>query len=87
LLNRSYRLYCRVAAIAFALITIYALTVNIINQQLVHDWFHSVLHLTSAVFGAYAGWKATDIVLARVFTWSIGTLYLVLGIYGWFNRP
>ena len=85
LVNPAYRTYCRVAAVAFTVITIYALAVTIIRQQLAHDWFHSVLHLTSALLGAYAGWKATDIVLARVFTWSIGALYLGLGTYGWFT--
>jgi hypothetical protein len=28
------------------------------------------------VLGAYAGWRATDIVVARVFTWSIRVLTL-----------
>ena len=84
-MNPSYRAYCRVAAAAGAVITIYALAVNRVRQHLAHDWFHSVLHLTSAALGAYAGWMAADIILARVFTWTIGMLYLGLGIYGWFT--
>jgi hypothetical protein len=83
--NCSYRLYCRIATVAFAIITIYAMALNLIHHQLAQDWFHSVLHLTSGLLGAYAGWKATDVVLAKVFTWSIGMLYFALGTYGWFT--
>lgn len=84
-MNYSYRLYCRVATVAFAIITIYAPTVNLIHHQLAHDWFHSVLHLVSALLGAYAGWKATDVLVAKIFTWSTGMLYFGLGTYGWFT--
>ena len=83
--NPSYRAYCRVAAVAFADITIYGLAVNIVRQHLPHDWFHSVLHLSSAAFAAYAGWMAADVILARLFTQTIGILYLALGIDGWFT--
>ena len=83
--NCSYRLYCRIATVAFAIITIYATTVNLIHHQFARDWFHSVLHLTSGLLGAYAGWKATDVVLAKVLTWTIGMLYFALGTYGWFT--
>jgi hypothetical protein len=83
--NRPYYLYCRVAAIVFAIITIYVLTANTVRQHLAHDWFHSVLPVTSAVLGAYAALKVTDVIPAKVFTWSIGVLYLGLGTYGWFT--
>jgi uncharacterized membrane protein YfcA len=83
--NRPYLVYCRAAAVAFVIITIYALTVNVVRQQLAHDWFHSVLHLMSALLGAYAGWNRSDTIPAKVFTWSIGVLYFGLGIYGWFT--
>jgi uncharacterized membrane protein YfcA len=84
-MDHSYRLYCRVAAVVFIVITIYVPTVHALRHQLAGDWFHSVLHLISALLGAYAGWKATGIFPAKMFTWSIGVLYLGLGIYGWFT--
>lgn len=83
--NRSYRLYCRIAAIAFMIITVYASAVNAVRHHQGHDWFHNVLHLMSAVCAAYAGWVAVGIVPARLFTWGIGLLYFVLGTYGWFT--
>ena len=41
--------------------------------------------MCSALFGIYAGWYASNVAPAKVFTWGIGLLYLVLGLYGWFT--
>jgi uncharacterized membrane protein YfcA len=84
-MNRSYRLYSRMAAIAFMVITVYVPAVNAVRHHQGHDWFHHVLHLMSAVCAAYAGWVAVSIVPARLFTWGIGLFYFVLGTYGWFT--
>jgi hypothetical protein len=85
-MNRSYRLYCRIAAIAFIFITVYVPAVKAVRHHQGHYWVHDVLHLMSAVCAAYAGWAAVSFVPARVFTWVVGLFYFVLGIYGWFTR-
>ena len=82
--HRFY-LYCRIAAVAFFLYTAYPVTVKLLEHRLTEDWLHSVLHLCSALFGAYAGWVATGVVPAKLFTWGVGLGYLVLGAYGWFT--
>ena len=84
-MNRAYRLYCRIATIVFVLNTVYPLTTKLLQERLAEDWLHSVLHLCSALFGIYAGWYAPNVTPAKVFTWSIGLLYLALGVYGWFT--
>jgi hypothetical protein len=83
-LEGAYRLYCRIAAIGFVLITVYPVSVKLLEQRLAQDWLHSVLHLGSALLAAYAGWFAINILWAKGFTWAVGFLYLVLGVYGWF---
>jgi hypothetical protein len=83
-MNRSYYLYCRIAALVFVVNTIYPLSLKIYQQRLAGDWLHTFLHLISALFGAYAGWRATTMLPAKAFTWGIGVLYLGLGVYGWF---
>jgi hypothetical protein len=82
--NRSYYLFCRIATVVFATNTIYPVAVKVYQQRLAGDWLHSLLHLMSALFGAYAGWRATSVIPAKAFTWGIGVLYLTLGLYGWF---
>jgi len=69
----------------FAINTIYPVAVKVYQQRLADDWLHSLLHLMSALFGAYAGWRATSVLPAKAFTWGIGALYLGLGVYGWFT--
>jgi hypothetical protein len=44
-----------------------------------------VLHLFSAVAATYAGWLARSVVPAVLFTWGVGTVYLLLGAFGWFT--
>jgi hypothetical protein len=83
--NRRYYLYCRIATVVFAVNTIYPLTLKIYQQRLAGDWLHSLLHLTSALFGVYAGWQAPGVLPAKAFTWGIGMFYLGLGVYGWFT--
>jgi hypothetical protein len=82
-LEGAYRLYSRIAAIGFALITVYPVLVKLLEQRLAQDWLHSVLHLGSALLAAYAGWFAINILWAKGFTWAVGFLYLALGVYGW----
>ena len=82
-MGRAYRLYCRIGTVGFFLTTVYPLTTKLLQERLADDWLHSVLHLCAALFGVYAGWYASNIVPARAFTWGVGLLYLVLGLYGW----
>ena len=84
-MERAYLLYCRIATVVFVVNTVYPLTTKLLQERLAEDWLHSVLHLCSALFGIYAGWYASNSAPARVFTWGIGLLYLVLGVYGWFT--
>ena len=84
-MNRSYRLYSRIGAIAFIVLTVYVPAVDAVRHHQDHDWFHDVLHLMSAVCAAYAGLVAVSIVPARFFTWGIGLFYFALGTYGWFT--
>lgn len=84
-MKRSYRLYCRLAAGVFIILTLYPAITKFLQERLAHDWLHSLLHLGSALFGVYAGWRATNVMPAKVFTWGIGVLYLGLGVYGWFT--
>jgi len=79
------KLYCRIATIVFAINTIFSVSVKAYQQRLADDWLHSLLHLLSALFGVYAGWRATSALPAKAFTWGIGMLYLGLGLYGWFT--
>jgi Domain of unknown function (DUF4383) len=80
----ALRIYCRVAAIAFILFTAYPSVVKIAEHRLAHDWAHGVLHLVSAAIGVYAGWFARTTTLAALYTWTIGVVYTVLGVGGWF---
>lgn len=84
-MERAYLLYCRIGAVVFVINTLYPVTTKLLQERLADDWLHSVLHLCSALFGIYAGWYASNIAWAKVYTWFIGLLYLVLGVYGWFT--
>ncbi len=84
-MNRAYRLYCRIAAVVFVVNTVYPVITKLLQERLAEDWLHSVLHLCSALLGAYAGWYAPNIAPAKLFVWGIGLLYFALGMYGWFT--
>ena len=84
-MERAYRLYCRIVTVVLIIITVHPLTTKLLQERFADDWLHSVLHLGSALFGIYAGWYATNIAPAKVFTWGIGLLYFMLGVYGWFT--
>jgi uncharacterized protein DUF4383 len=84
-MESAYRSYCRIATVVFIINTVYPLTTKLLQERLAEDWLHSVLHLCTALFGVYAAWYASNIVPAKVFTWGIGVLYSVLGLYGWFT--
>ena len=84
-MNKAYRLYCRIATVVFVINTLYPVTIKLLQERLAEDWLHSALHLCSALLGAYAGWYASNIAPAKLFTWGIGLLYLALGVYGWFT--
>jgi hypothetical protein len=85
-MEQAYRRYCRAAAVAFVLVTLYTVPTKLLQGRLGHDWAHSVLHLGSAVLAAYAGWPARSSAPARAVAWALGAGYLVLGCYGWFTR-
>ena len=84
-MQRAYRPYCKAAAVAFVLVTVYTVPTKLLQGRLGHDWAHSVLHLGSAVVAAYAGWLARSSAPARAVTWAVGIGYLALGVYGWFT--
>lgn len=83
-MDRSYRYYCRVAAVVFAIFTAYPITNKIIEERLANDWAHSALHLLSMLFAGWAGWAAKGVRPARLFVWAIGGGYGFLGVLGWF---
>ncbi|MQA87437.1 MAG: hypothetical protein GEV03_23120 [Streptosporangiales bacterium] len=83
-MTRSYRYYCRIAAVVFTAYTVYPVVDKLIEERLAHDWAHSALHLLSALFAAWAGWGTRSVLPAKVFVWAVGGLYLVLGVVGWF---
>jgi hypothetical protein len=82
-MERTFLMYCRVAAVVFLLNTIYPVVVKSLQGRLADDWLHSALHLASALAAIYAGWLATGLTAARVYTWAIGLVYLGLSLYGW----
>ncbi len=82
----AYRRYCKAAAVAFALVTLYTVPTKLLHGRLGHDWLHSVLHLGSAMLAAYAGRPARSPAPARAVTWAVGVGYFALGCYGWFTR-
>ena len=84
-MDRAYRLYGRIATVVFGVNTVYPLATKLLQERLAEDWLHSVLHLCAALFGLYAGWYASNTAPAKVFTWGIGLLYLLLGLYGFFT--
>jgi hypothetical protein len=83
--DRTYHYYCRVATVVFVMNTLYPLIMKLSEQRLADDWLHSVLHLMSALVGAYASWHAKSVLPAKIFTWAVGGLYLLLGVFGWFT--
>jgi hypothetical protein len=60
-MDHTYRLYCRIAAAAFVIFFVYPVTTKLLQGRLAEDWLHSVLHLCSALLGAYAGWYAPNV--------------------------
>jgi hypothetical protein len=84
-MDQAYRRYCKAAAVAFVLVTLYTVPTKLLQGRLGHDWAHSVLHVCSALLAAYAGRRAHSPTAARAFTWAIGAGYLALAFYGWFR--
>jgi uncharacterized membrane protein len=84
-MEQLYRRYCKAAALAFLLVTLYTVPTKYLQGRLAHDWAHSVLHLLSAVLAAYAGWFARSSGPARAYTWAVGIGYFALMCYGWFT--
>jgi len=81
-LNKTYRAFCKFATAVFVLNVVYSIPTKLIQERLAEDWLHSVLHLLSAVFAAYAAWYAPSNLPARAYTWGIGFLYGGLLVYG-----
>ena len=79
----TFRLYSRVTVV-FLLFTAYPVVTKLADGRLAHDWLHSALHFVSALVAIYTGWSMPTEWLARLYTWGIGTVYLVLGAVGWF---
>jgi Domain of unknown function (DUF4383) len=84
-MQQAYRRFCRAAAVAFVLVTLYTVPTKYLQGRLADDWAHSLLHLVSAVLTGYAGWLARSPAPARALTWAIGVGYVALGCYGWFT--
>jgi hypothetical protein len=84
-MDQLYRRYCRAAALAFLLVTLYTVPTKHVQGRLEHDWAHSVLHLLSALLAAYAGWFASGAGPARAYTWAVGIGYFALMWYGWLS--
>jgi hypothetical protein len=85
-MQQAYRRYCKAAAVAFVLVTLYTVPTKLLQGRLGQDWVHSVLHLGSAVLTGYAGWLARTPASARAVTWALGIGYFALGCYGWFTQ-
>jgi hypothetical protein len=85
-MQQAYRRYCKAAAAAFVLVTLYTVPTKLVQGRLEDDWAHSVLHLGSAALTAYAGWLAHSSTPARALTWALGIGYFALGCYGWFTQ-
>ena len=83
-MGRAGRWYCRYVAVVFAGITAYTVVTKSLDGRLAGDWLHSVLHVASAAVAAYAGWAARRDLPSVVFTVLLATLYLGLGVLGWF---
>ena len=81
--DETFRGYCRIAAVVFALNTIYPLVTKIAGDRLAGDWLHTVLHFVSALVAAYAGWGVARPEIARLYTWGIALGYGFLGVVGW----
>jgi hypothetical protein len=77
-------MYCRIAAVVFAVFTIYPVVTKALDHRLAHDWAHSALHLVSALVAAYAAWFGPPVV-ARLFVAAIAIGYTALGVFGWFT--
>jgi hypothetical protein len=79
-----YRRLSRLAAVAFFLVAIYTLAVKVPRGEFGSDWAHTVIHVATGVFAAYAGWIAVRSTAAVVLTWSLAVGYGALGTVGWF---
>ena len=83
-MGRACRWYCRYVAVVFAGISAYTVVTKSLDGRLAGDWLHTVLHVASAAVAAYAGWAARRDLPSVVFTVLLATLYLGLGVLGWF---
>ncbi len=81
-MDKTYRAFCIFATAVFSLNVAYSIPTKLIQGRLAEDWLHSVLHLLSALFAAYAVWSTSRNVSARTYTWGIGFLYLGLLVFG-----
>lgn len=61
-----HRTSCRIAAVVFAVFTIYPVITKSLDHRLSDDSAHSALHLVSALVASYAGWFGPPVV-ARLF--------------------
>ncbi len=78
-----HRGYARLAAVAFAAVSIYTALFKIPGGEFADDWMHTVIHVVWGAVAAYAGWFAT--VWSRLFTFATVALYgalLIVGVLG-----
>ena len=81
-MDEAYRLSSRVGTGLFILITAYTVPSKVAQERRVVVWLHSLLHLGSALVGAYAGWPSPSLLPAKAFTWGIGIVYFPPRVYG-----
>lgn len=82
--DRTYRIFCLIAAATFALVAAYTVSVKIPAGELSSDWMHTALHIASGLLALLASARRSATLLSRVFTIGLIGVYGVLGIVGWF---
>lgn len=82
--TKPYVIYCRFSAVVFLLVSLYTLAVKIPSGGLADDWLHTSLHVATAALALHLGWVRTRGAGPVLYTWSVVTVYGLLGVAGWF---
>lgn len=77
-------MFCRVAAVVFAAVSLYTVVIKLPSGEFGNDWAHTAFHVVTAVVAFFLGWIKPNQAAARAFTWGVAVLYGILGIVGWF---
>ena len=80
--SRPFRIYSRIAAVAFLLVGVYTLTAKVPSGEFRSDWLHTVLHLVTGAFAVFAGWLAARHGPALALTAGVGMGYGLLTLFG-----